>query len=87
MNQRNQIKLLLLNFRGIVRKLNLEEIQKIVKEYNVIGMTETRTNAFDINEFAEHEVFTRMDKLCLKGHRGLALLVRRTICHHYRESL
>ena len=75
-----------MNVRGIVSKLNLKEIQKIVKKYDVIGLTETLTNAFDYNEFEEHEVFTGMDKLCLKGHRGLALLVRRTICHNYKES-
>ena len=49
-------------------------------------MTEALTNAFDINEFEEHDVFTGMDKLCLKGHRGLSLLVRRTICHHHKEN-
>ena len=75
-----------MNVRGILSKLNLKEIQKIVKKYDVIGLTETLTNAFDYNEFEEHEVFTGMDKLCLKGHRGLALLVRRTICHNYKES-
>ena len=86
MKQENQIKLLLLNIRGIVSKLNLKEIQKIVEEYDVIGMTETLTNAFDLKKFEKHEVFTEMDKLCLKRHRGLALLVRRTICHHYKEN-
>ena len=66
-HQENQNKLLVLNVRGIVSKLNLKEIQKIVKEYDVIGLTETLTNAFDYNEIEEHEVSTGMDKLCLKG--------------------
>ena len=47
---------------------------------------ETLTDAFDSNEFGEHEVFTGLDKLCLKRRRGLALLVRRTKCHQYKES-
>ena len=66
--------------------MNLKEIRKIVKAYDIIGLTETLTNAFDSNEFGEQEVFTGLEKLCLKGRRGLALLVRKTICHQYKES-
>ena len=56
MNPEKKIKFFLLNVRGIVSELNLQEFQKKSKP-DVIGLTETITNSIDSNELEEHEVF------------------------------
>ena len=66
MNSENEIKLILLSVRGIVSKLNLKNL-KTCQAYDVTGLIETPNNEFDSNEFVEHEVFTGLIKLCLKG--------------------
>ena len=47
------------------------EIQHVVNDHDIKGLTETLSNAFDL-DIDTHEVFTGKDKLFLKGYRGLS---------------
>ena len=76
----------MLNVRGIVSKINLKEIQKVVRANDIIGLTETLSNAFDANEFPDHDVFTGLDKLKIHGYRGLAFMVRKSLKHEFNET-
>ena len=60
----------MLNVRGIKSKLKLNEIYNVVTEHDVIGLTETLSNAFDFENLKTHEVFSGSDKLNLKGFRS-----------------
>ena len=81
-----QYKLVLLNVRGIKSKIKLNEIYNVVTEHDIIGLTETLSNAFDFENLKTHEVFSGNDKLKLKGFRGLALVVRKSLKYSFSET-
>ena len=81
-----QYKLVLLNVRGIKSKLELNEIYNVVTEHDVIGLTETLSNAFDFENLKTHEVFSGSDKFNPKGFRGLALVVRKSLKYKFSET-
>ena len=65
---------MLLNVRRIKSKLELNEIYNVVTEHEMIGLTETLSNASDFENLKTHEVFSLGDKSNLKGFRGFAFL-------------
>ena len=75
-----------LNVRGMNSKITLNEIQRVVKENDIVGLTETLSNVFDANEINDHETFTGKDKSMLKGFRGLAFLVRKNMKPQFTET-
>ena len=84
--RREPYKLVLLNVRGIKSKLKLNEIYNVVTEYDIIGLTETLSNAFDFENLKTLKVFSGSDKLNLKGLRGLALVVRKSLKYKFSET-
>ena len=77
---------MLLNVRGIKRKLKLNEIYNVVTEHGIMGLTETLSNAFDFENLKTHEVFSGSDNLNLKGFRGLAPVVRKSVKYKFWET-
>ena len=62
-------------------------VKKVKNEKgDIVGLTETLTNVFDAEEFNEHQTFTGTDKSKLKGFRGLAFLIRKSLKYHFTES-
>ena len=72
--------------RGLNSKINLKKFQQVVSANDIVGLTETLTNVFDAEEFNEDETFTGTDKSKLKGFRGLAFLIRKSLKHHFTKS-
>jgi exonuclease III len=73
------LKFLLLNVCSIKSKINNVILTDYLSEFDVIGLTETLTNCFDDAIFPNHTVLTGAIDDKLKGHRGLAFLIRKTI--------
>ena len=71
---------------GLNSKINLKGSQRVVSANDIVGLTETLTYVFDAEEFNEHETFIRTDKSKLKGFRGLAFLIRKSLKYHFTES-
>ena len=63
----------------------MHEIQHIVNGHDMLGITETLSNAFDFN-IDTHEVFTGNDKLILKGYRGLPFIGRKSLKYQFTET-
>ena len=62
----------------------MHEFQHVVNGHDIIGLTETLSNAFDLN-IDTHEVLTGNDKLILKGYSGLASVVRKSLNYQFTE--
>ena len=60
-------------------------IQDIVKDYDVVGLTETLNNNFDKGLFHDFDVYTgdNNEKFC--GTHCLALLLRKGIKGHFSD--
>ena len=72
--------------RGQNCRINLKKNHWVVSANDIIGLTETLTNVFDAEEFNELETFTETDKSKLKGFRGLAFLIRKSLKYHITAS-
>ena len=55
----------------------MHEIQHVVNGHDILGLTETLSNALDLNKDT-HEAFIGNDELILEGYRGL-VIVRKSL--------
>ena len=62
----------------------MHEIQHVGNSHDITGLIETLSNAFDLN-IDTQEVFTANDKLILKGYKGLAFIVRKSLKLQFSE--
>ena len=61
------------------------EIQHVVKGHDIIGLTETLSNAFEL-DIDTHENSTGKDKFFLEGYKGLAFVVRKSLKYQLTET-
>jgi hypothetical protein len=72
--------MLAINVRGINSKINNGLFHELVAKYDIVGVTETLNNQFDLSLFPEHGVITGHNPDILQGFFGLAVFIRKSIC-------
>jgi hypothetical protein len=68
-----------LNVRGINSKINNGCLQDLIKQYDIIGLTETLSNNFDTTVFENHYILMGDDKEKLMGTYGLVFLILKNL--------
>ena len=61
------------------------EIPFVVNGHDIIELTDALYDAFDIG-IDTYEVFTGKEQLFLKGYRGLAFIVRKSLKYQFTET-